>query len=296
MSKLAFWVFSALLLCSGVTQLRAESPAMAAFDEVMAIDRENGAAHGIPIIDKLSAQFSDDVIMPAPGGLFSHGKDAVVAAMSASPANKGTTVSWTPLSGGISADGSHAFTYGYMTTIDEGGIHRFAKYMSYWVKGTSGWRVAAYKRAPRPPEGVTTKLADPVLPLRLTRDQRDNGQDGKILRAVEEAFAAEAQVIGIGPAFRKYGSPLAVNFGQGTEFVIGNDAIAVGVGGPEQAASSPVTWGPDEGVMVAPSGDLGITFGRIRPKEIAAGQPNAMSFFTIWQRAGPEAPWRYVAE
>jgi hypothetical protein len=50
-------------------------------------------------------------------------------------------------------------------------------------------------------------------------------------------------------------------------------------------------------VLVAPSGDLGISFGMIRPNQAPPpGQPAATPFFTIWMRDGPGDPWLYVAE
>jgi hypothetical protein len=49
-------------------------------------------------------------------------------------------------------------------------------------------------------------------------------------------------------------------------------------------------------VIVASSGDLGVTIGMIHPNTPRAGQPANFPFFTIWRRANPTAPWRYVAE
>ena len=53
--------------------------------------------------------------------------------------------------------------------------------------------------------------------------------------------------------------------------------------------------------LIASSGDLGVTFGFIKPNSpapnaAAAGATAGIPFFTIWRRAGPNAPWRYVAE
>jgi hypothetical protein len=45
------------------------------------------------------------------------------------------------------------------------------------------------------------------------------------------------------------------------------------------------------------SGDLAVTIGIIRLNTPpAAGEPAAFPFFTVWQRASPAEPWRYVAE
>jgi hypothetical protein len=56
-----------------------------------------------------------------------------------------------------------------------------------------------------------------------------------------------------------------------------------------------VSWSADRAI-VASSGDLGVTFGFIRPN---AGRPEgagATPFFTIWRRADVNDRWRYIAE
>jgi ketosteroid isomerase-like protein len=57
-----------------------------------------------------------------------------------------------------------------------------------------------------------------------------------------------------------------------------------------------VNWEAD-GARVAASGDLGFTWGIMRPGgEQAAGQPPALfPFFAVWRRAGPGESWRYIA-
>ena len=55
--------------------------------------------------------------------------------------------------------------------------------------------------------------------------------------------------------------------------------------------------GDREDVIVSSTGDLGITWGFIRPaKAPENGQPARGPYTTIWRRAGPDQPWRYVAE
>jgi hypothetical protein len=63
----------------------------------------------------------------------------------------------------------------------------------------------------------------------------------------------------------------------------------------QPADGSTLNWAPDR-VIVASSGDLGVTIGMIHPNTPRAGQPASFPFFTIWRRASPTAPWRYVAE
>jgi hypothetical protein len=117
------------------------------------------------------------------------------------------------------------------------------------------------------------------------------------LLAADRAFSAEAQKIGIGQAFTKYGSPDAVNAGGPNEanYLVGSQAIgsSVGAGSP---SGSPVSWGPDS-VLVASSGDLGVTFGMIRSNSPGpdGNYPSPVPFFTVWRRA-PNDSWRYIAE
>ena len=84
-----------------------------------------------------------------------------------------------------------------------------------------------------------------------------------------------------------------MNMGNGSDFTFGNSAIANLLGAE---VSTPITWGPDKGALVASSGDLGVTWGFIRPKEPKASEPAAFPFFTVWRKAAPDSPWRYVAE
>lgn len=49
--------------------------------------------------------------------------------------------------------------------------------------------------------------------------------------------------------------------------------------------------------LLAADRDLGVTFGLIVPKPTAGEAPRAgIPFFTVWRRASPSVPWRYVAE
>jgi hypothetical protein len=118
------------------------------------------------------------------------------------------------------------------------------------------------------------------------------------LDSAERAFSDEAQRIGLGAAFAKYGSADAVNMGgpDSPEFVVGSDSIGKKIGADSPTDSSPVSWAPDR-VIMASSGDLGVTIGWIRPNGAPApGAPNGFPFFTVWRRSGPAATWLYVAE
>jgi hypothetical protein len=142
----------------------------------------------------------------------------------------------------------------------------------------------------------------PSLPERLVSPSTDAAALATHTRSLEEveiAFSREAQSIGLGPAFAKYGSADAVNMGGPNEpgFVVGAEAIGRMIDRDSGSGPSAVSWGPDK-VIVASSGDLGVSIGVIRlnapPKD--PKQPSAFPFFTVWRRANPTAPWRYIAE
>ena len=284
---------------SAVTSLSAQTPSEVAV-ELLAADRAFAAAAGdAGLLSALSGMFAADVILPAPGGMFVHGKDAALDLLRTNPANEGSRASWAPLRAGVSADGLHGFTFGYMTIQRPDSTEALAKYMTYWERQSEGWRARAWKRAPRDPAEISGQMMDPALPIQLVEPESDPA----IVRAHEEslaeaerAFSRDAQSIGLDAAFVRYGSPDAVNMGPPNgPYLVGAGAIGRMVGEGEPANGSSVSWGPDEGVIVASSGDLGITFGLIRSND-PASDATPFPFYTIWGRASPDAPWRYVAE
>ena len=125
------------------------------------------------------------------------------------------------------------------------------------------------------------------------REQQRLQENLASLKAAEQAFSDRAQEVGVGPAFVEFGSEDAMNMGSGSDFTFGNTAIGALVGAGN---TTPITWGPDKGALVATSGDLGVTWGFIRPKEPKPDEPAAFPFFTVWRKAAPDLPWRYVAE
>lgn len=267
-------------------------------DNLLAADRAfASAAAGTTVVPALSAMFADDVVMQGPGGL-SYGKDEAVAALQANPANAAGRLTWTPIRAGVSADGMHGFTFGFMTFTPAEGTPVPLKYLAYWIRGEGGWRVAAYKRRGRPAGEVSTTVLAASLPERLnpSPDTARLMEHQRSLVAAERAFSDEAQQIGLGPAFEKHGWPDAMNMGgpQAAGFVIGNVEIGRDIGAGAPGPKSPVFWSA-ESAIVSPGGDLGVTFGHITPHPTAdapSGQP--IPFFTIWRRIG--GVWKYIAE
>jgi ketosteroid isomerase-like protein len=270
-------------------------------DELLAADRGFSAASAkTDLISGLTAMFAEDVVIPNPPGQFAAGKAAVVAMLRANADNVRSRTEWTPVRGGVSADGLHGFTAGFMTLTRPDGATLALKYLAYWVKHPEGWRVAAYKRTRAGEGSASHAMIAPSLPAQLVAPSTDPAviaRHRESLDAAERAFSNEAQKIGLGPAFAKFGSDDALNLGGASDagLVIGAENIARTVSAGQPDGGSTLTWAPDR-VIVASSGDLGITIGMIHPNTPAAGQPSTFPFFTIWRRQHATAPWRYVAE
>lgn len=270
-------------------------------DELLAADRAFSAASALTdVTNGLPAMFADDVVMMAPPAAF-EGKAKAAEALRAGAASAGSRAEWFPIRGGISADGRHGFTFGFMTVHGPDSKKTPMKYLSYWVKGPAGWRVAAYKRTRAAEGSPPTAAMPPALPAALVAPVTDAAAIAAFkssLEDAERAFSRDAQTIGLAAAFARYGSADAINLGGPGEpgFVVGPEAIGRAVGAGSPTNSSPLHWGPDRSI-VASSGDLGVTIGTIRrngPPE--PGRPDTFPFFTIWRRASTTDPWRYVAE
>ena len=278
--------------------LRAQTPADVARELIEADRAFAAAAAETDLISGLSAMFAENVIMPAPGGVFVHCAAEATELLRTNPANAASRATWVPLRAGVSADGLHGFTFGNMTIYRPDSTRAQAKYMTYWERQPDGWRARAYKRAARDSVDATTSPMEPSLPAALVAPQTDPAiirAHEQSLAETENSFSRDAQSIGLGPAFARYGSPDAVNMGppSGT-YIVGSEEISRRLFADQPTGSSPVTWGADE-VIVASSGDLGITFGLIRSND-PAPDSTPFPFFTIWRRASPDEPWRYVAE
>ena len=268
----------------------AQPTPQAAVEALLAAEREfsRRAASRRPI-EGIEAMFAQDVVVPTRQGLVS-GRDAVRAAWRASGNYAGRHAQWRPIRGGISADGRHGFTFGYLEIA--GAERPRRRYLAYWVKRPEGWRVVAYRQGFQESEPPIGPLP-PSLPARMaTASSAPPAAHARSLSAAEQAFSDRAQQVGLRAAFTEFGRPDAMNMGQ-SNFRIGNEAIGQSF---REASTSPVAWSADR-VIVASSGDLGVTIGTIRPNgPVPEGQPASVPFFTIWRRDDPGQPWRYIAE
>ena len=281
--------------------LSAQVAPQTAADELLAADRAfAAAARQKEIIPALSAMFAPDVIVTTGPNIVT-GATNVVEALKANPLNTGGSLEWTPARVSVSGDGRHGFTAGFMTVRRADGSSQPLKYLAYWEKKQEGWRVIAYKRgiAKQPAPAMAISY---VLPKQIVTSPADAATIERYresLADAERSFARDAQTMGIGPAFKQYGDPEAINLGGPAvaAFLLGNQQIGEAVGGGAPAGSSPVNWGPEK-TIVAASGDFGVTIGYIVPNKPGPDgkTPPNQPFFTIWKRESPSASWKYIAE
>jgi hypothetical protein len=288
---------AAALACSPAAENEPEAPTPEEVaNDLLAADRafSDSSATG-DLVAGLSRMFSTDVRLLMAGQV-ARGRDSAAALLRSVPVNVTARATWTPVRAGVSADGAHGYTAGFQEIQPAEGPALYAKYVAYWIRTSSGWRVAAYKRAPRR-EGGGAAMLPPVLPERMLAVSPTPAEMEEYrgsLRAAELAFS-DSGGRDIGAAFRFFGAPEAINSGgpDDANFRVGPEEIASGVAASIPAGAA-ISWGPDE-VSVAPSGDLGVSIGFIivTPK---AGEASRIPFFTVWRRARLSDPWRYVAE
>jgi ketosteroid isomerase-like protein len=259
------------------------------------------AAARTDLVSGISAMFAPDIAYPLPAARFSKSAAEAIAALRNVPNAAASHASWSVAHAGISGDGQHGFTMGYMNVTGPDGKQSPFKYLAYWIKRPEGWRVAVYRR--RPSAAITA--FQPVyapLPARIIRPTTDAESINRFretLDNAERSFSLDAQRIGLKAAFTKWGTATSWNMGAPTdsEFVQGSEKIGTAVGDGEPPEGSSVYWAPDR-VIVASSGDLGVTIGTIHLNKPAAdgSQDAGFGFFTIWRRADTTQPWRYIAE
>jgi hypothetical protein len=277
--------------------LAAPATAKSGLDDLLAADRAFAVQSAkLDPVAGITAMLDDEAAMPLPGKGVLVGKAAMIEAFRASPAFKDGHVSWAPVRGGISADGTQGFTYGFLSVGSGDPAKRDRKYLAYWVRRSAGWRVVAYRQIPREAGAVSTAMMAAALPgftAKVKSNAKRIAAHQASLVAAEKAFSDRAQVVGLKQAFREYGRQDSMNMYSGAGFTIGADAIAANF---KEEGPARIHWGTERS-FVASSGDLGVSIGMIRPNAPPkAGEPEGFPFFTVWKREKRGAPWKYIAE
>src|SRR3546814_9831211 len=110
-------------------------------DDLLNVDRSfSSAAAATDPVSGLATMLDADAVTPVPGKGIVEGRDAVTAVLRSSLLARGDKIGWTPIRGGVSAAGTHGFTFGYLTL--DVGDHRVTapQTLSYWIKRTDGSR------------------------------------------------------------------------------------------------------------------------------------------------------------
>jgi ketosteroid isomerase-like protein len=273
-----------------------QSP-QAVLDELLATERSlSEAAAKLSPAEGIASLIAADGVLMTPKGPVT-GPAAAVESLRANPANSGKFAHWRPIRGGLSADGQHGFTMGYLE-IEGGKPERDKRrYLAYWVKGSDGWRVAALKQALQAKDEVIVPMQAAALPSRLVAPDPGRTAEHKTsLVAAEKAFSDRAQIVGNHQAFQEYGREDAIHIFGRTGFRVGLKAIGDPDGQPvPPPGPSPVHWSASQ-AFVASSGDLGVNIGEISQNNPTADAPAANPFFTIWRRDSVDQPWKYIAE
>lgn len=263
-----------------------EQPSSNARVELLAADSSLGRSNPqVGLIDKLVGAFSDSVHFFA-ANQHVHGKEASRQLLATNPANPTSSIEWAPRSGGVSADGTNGYTYGFSMQRTADGRVLPAYYVAYWLKQRDGWRMLAFKRAGRGPGDAAARTFAVETPV---AERGDSTAIARSLADAEKAFSDDASVRGTHEAFRSRASRFAATIGGPgkADFNYGPDEIAAGVG-PD---TKDLDWSSDE-VLVAPSGDLGLSMGHIRVRSAPNNPP--IAFFTIWRRENGR--WAYLVE
>ncbi|MBX9927753.1 MAG: hypothetical protein K2X99_02470 [Gemmatimonadaceae bacterium] len=244
--------------------------------------------------DALATALASDARMPARPNGWVVGRDSVLARIRAIGEMARASAGWHTIRYGVSADGQHGFSFGFLHVTNRGTRSQWQKYMAYWAIDAGQWHMLAFKRAPVDSGTPDLTLRAPSLPTTQVAPRASDATSLASLKAAEFGFSDRAAEVGLRAAFAEKGSADAVNMGRGPAYTTGAEAIAALVSVNDPGPKSTLVWGADHAI-VASSGDLGITFGIIRERGAAPDAPG-FPFFTIWRRPGGKGEWKYVAE
>ena len=229
---------------------------------------------------------------PALGRAPFAGRDAVVAAFRDSPAFREGRLSWAPVRGGVSADGTarlHLRLFEPDRRRSGAPESQISRLLDPPPRGLAGRRLppAARARRARSRTALLPRLAPRLRRRARALSRRSTPPTSASLAAAEQAFSDRAQQVGLRAAFREYGRADAMNMYEGAAIRVGLDAITAGF--PEGETTSPVSWSTERS-FAASSGDLGVSIGIIRGNGPAPKASPSFPFFTIWRRDRPGRP------
>ncbi|MEP6765178.1 MAG: hypothetical protein ABJB66_12740 [Gemmatimonadaceae bacterium] len=256
------------------------------------------SAEGGDVIEAIAGMMSDSVTLIALGDLF-HGIPKVREALSRNSDNVKSKYSWSPLYGEVSADGKTGFTLGFTMLKKSDNSEVPGKYVAYWTKGASGWKVLVYKRTARAAGDVSmTEEPGPKTVASAAKfTSVDSTRFAAELDKTERDFSTLSAKIGLGAAFTQNSAVDGHHSGGAGDagFRHGPADIGAGISSGGEPPLGSFSWGPDV-VYVAGSGDIGITLGFINIAGADGKPPRKTSYLTVWKRASVKDPWKLAIE
>jgi ketosteroid isomerase-like protein len=272
----------------------------AAHDELLRADlgrADSVARHGFA--SGLTASFANDVLYLRGGLPILRGRAAARIVIAAESIGANSSVRWQPVRAEASRDHLNGYSYGYaiysMVAPRGAPAIRIDRYIAFWRKEATGWRIAAYAETygtPPPALALPREVADSVA-ADVPMSRRHGALDQ--IRVADEDFSRDAKKLGTGEAFGRYAADDAQMFSAPGEFITGPAAITASFG-PEASRSS-LVWHPVEG-EVSKSGDLGFTVGNAiftGERDDGARVVRYSKYLTVWKRQR-DGGWRYVVD
>ena len=282
---------------AGESLLALPPEAEAAHDDLLNADITRGDAvrqKGLP--EGFASAFADDAVYLRGGLPILRGNRVIRAVVGADSEGEHVAVRWQPVRAEVSRDRASGYTYGY-TVVGGGGTEpavRVDRYIAFWRKSATGWRIAGYAEtngAPAAPVTMPAAMDGMVadVPMSATRAPVDP------LRAADVAFSRDAERLGAGEAFGRYAAPDAQIFSSAGELITGPQAITASFG--PAVANSSFTWQPVYG-EVSTGGDLGFTVGNAvvtLERQDGAAVVRYSKYLTVWKRQ-KDGAWKYVLD
>jgi ketosteroid isomerase-like protein len=188
-------------------------------------------------------------------------RDSVLAAIDSLNAVTNRTLSWRPIRGEVSADGTRGYTYGYGRRVARSDTLTSVvpiQYLSFWRREGDAWKLAAWLISAGGADAPSTApdaCAHPSPPAYIAT------HDSTAIATVRTAdldFSARSQRSGAGAAFEEFVAPDGASVGTGApEVTCGREAVAKSLAPLGPGA---LTWAPRV-ADAAPSGDLAFTSG-----------------------------------
>jgi ketosteroid isomerase-like protein len=239
----------------------------------------------------LPGAMRDDVRFLAPGQDTLRGRTAAAAWLAGAPVGA-LRLRWTPVQGGVSADGRTGYTFGAAAGPRADGTELHWRYISFWRRQPDGgWRIEAHMGTSAQGAAAAAPQGWPTLERGIpagTPSPRGAAEREAVMQA-DRDFAAMSMARTPREAFEAFAAPWGA-LASGPEY--GPAQIGQGFSRP-----SVIEWGPVMG-EAAGSGDLGYTIGLAkftftRPD----GTPGTAysKYLSVWQRQA-DGSWRYVVD